>query len=109
MKVGSGYVLRSYLLIFSYGHVSITMVTPLMTVCWLRVVLYLPYCVCLLLLQRPPSLSPSEKLKEYFEDYGSVKEVTIKYDRDTQKSRSDPVLTQMYVYTQSSHTSSAGV
>ena len=69
-----------------------SVVTLLMT-SLLCVVLYLPYCVCLLLLQLPPSLSPSEKLKEYFEEYGSVKEVTIKYDRDTQKSRSDPVLT----------------
>ena len=29
-----------------------------------------------------------DTLKEYFEQYGQVKEVTIKYDRETQKSRS---------------------
>ena len=38
------------------------------------------------------SLCPSETLKDYFEQYGSVKEVTIKYDRDTQKSRSESLL-----------------
>ena len=35
----------------------------------------------------PLSLLP-EALEEYFEHYGAVKEVLLKYDRDTHKSRS---------------------
>ena len=64
-----------------------TLATPYSTLC---------VCVCVCV-DMPscihgysvPLCSNSEALKQYFEQFGTVKEVDLKYNRDTNKSRSD--------------------